>query len=77
MPVLQHGDEEYGQYNAELGRHTGGPFTIKVSPLMRIEELRKVIYVSGNLIVHVHSLAIVCGSWASGCCFWECLCGVR
>jgi len=44
--VLQHTEEEYGPYDEGEGRHRGGPFTIRVSPTMRIEELRKVIYVS-------------------------------
>jgi hypothetical protein len=43
-----HGAEEYGEKVDAQGRHSGGPFFIEVSPKMRVEELRKVIMVSGS-----------------------------
>ena len=43
---LQHSEDEYGEEVGPDGRHRGGPFTIQVSPKMRVEELRKAIRVS-------------------------------
>ena len=43
---LQHSEDEYGDEVGPDGRHRGGPFTIQVSPKMRVEELRKAIRVS-------------------------------
>lgn len=41
-----HTDDEYGaKIDVKTGQHSGGPFTIDVSPKMRVEELRKVIRV--------------------------------
>lgn len=40
-----HTPEEYGATVDDNGRHSGGPFTITVSPKMRIEDLRRVVYV--------------------------------
>jgi hypothetical protein len=34
----------------ETGRHSGGPFKIRVSPDMRVEELRIVIRVGGWVV---------------------------
>lgn len=42
---FQHSEDEYGAEVGPDGRHHGGPFTIEVSPKMRVEELRKVIRV--------------------------------
>jgi hypothetical protein len=54
-----HKDEEYGSVVAADGRHSGGPFTIDVSPKMRIEELRRVIYVSSpSLYMCLHDLEL-------------------
>jgi hypothetical protein len=44
--LLQHTDGEYGEEVGADGLHRGGPFPIKVSPKMRVEEVRKVIWVS-------------------------------
>ncbi|PRW18340.1 tetratricopeptide repeat-containing [Chlorella sorokiniana] len=38
-----HTDDEYGEEVGPDGQHRGGPFTITVSPKMRVEELRHVI----------------------------------
>lgn len=43
---LQHSDDEYGVHVNDKGEHYGGPFTIQVSPKMRVDEVRKVIRVS-------------------------------
>ena len=40
-----HTPEEYGITVDAKGGHSGGPFVIHVSPKMRIEDLRRVIYV--------------------------------
>ena len=45
QPHAQHADDEYGVNVDEQGRHSGGPFDLEVSPLMRIEDLRKLIRV--------------------------------
>jgi hypothetical protein len=48
LPLLlfmQHGEHEYGELVNEEGDHYGGPFSISISPKMRVEELRKVIRV--------------------------------
>jgi hypothetical protein len=46
VPCLtQHEESEYGAAVGPDGRHSGGPFTMSVSPKMRIEELRLVIRV--------------------------------
>lgn len=44
----QHTADEYGPVRGPDGRHSGGPFTIDVSPAMRVEELRRVIRVSSS-----------------------------
>lgn len=41
----QHSDDEYGEEVGPDGQHRGGPFSITVSPKMRVEELRAVIRV--------------------------------
>lgn len=50
-PREQHSEEEYGAEVGPDGRHRGGPFTIDVSPRMRVEELRNVIRVGGRWAV--------------------------
>lgn len=47
IPVVSelHTPEEYGEKVDKDGKHSGGPFVLKVSPKMRVEELRKVIMV--------------------------------
>lgn len=42
---MQHDESEYGEIVDEQGKHSGGPFTIHVSPKMRITDVRKVIKV--------------------------------
>ena len=46
----QHTDDEYGEEVGPDGQHRGGPFSITVSPKMRVEELRKVIRVSRAIL---------------------------
>jgi len=41
-----HTEKEYGSKRDQNGKHSGGPFTIDVSPKMTIEDLRLVIKVS-------------------------------
>lgn len=48
--TLQHTADEYGEKVNKQGGHSGGPFIIKISPTMRVEEVRKVIRVS---LVHL------------------------
>ena len=45
-----HTPEEYGSEIDAKGRHHGGPFKINISPKMRVEELRRVIYEKGGII---------------------------
>lgn len=45
-----HTHDEYGATVDAEGRHSGGPFTIKVSPKMRVEELRRIIMDQGGII---------------------------
>eukprot|EP00877_Chromochloris_zofingiensis_P002825 jgi/Chrzof1/12543/UNPLg00494.t1 len=45
-----HDDSEYGAEMKADGQHYGGPFTIHVSPKMRVEELRTVIRDKGGII---------------------------
>ena len=42
----QHDDSEYGDQRTRDGAHCGGPFWIKVSPKMRVDEVRHVVSVS-------------------------------
>ncbi len=44
--LVQHTADEYGEEVGADGRHRGGPFTLRVSPKMRVEDLRRVIRVS-------------------------------
>lgn len=44
---MQHDDREYGDQRASDGSYCGGPFWISVIPKMRVEDLRRVIRVSG------------------------------
>eukprot|EP01026_Neomeris_dumetosa_P042555 TRINITY_DN3550_c1_g1_i7.p3 TRINITY_DN3550_c1_g1~~TRINITY_DN3550_c1_g1_i7.p3 ORF type:complete len:211 (-),score=20.58 TRINITY_DN3550_c1_g1_i7:207-839(-) len=54
---LLHVDDEYGiNVNAD-GKHSGGPFTIEVSPKMRIEDLRLHIYKIGGIIPALQKLS--------------------
>ncbi len=55
---MQHGDHEYGEHVNEKGEHYGGPFTLQISPKMRIDELRKVIRVRELL-----QQGPCCGQW--------------
>ena len=48
---MQHTDDEYGVNVDDQGRHSGGPFDLEVSPLMRIEDLRKLIRVGGLAVL--------------------------
>jgi hypothetical protein len=66
---LQHTEDEYGTEVDEQGRHYGGPFTIHISPKMRIEELRLIIRVrelgavsecTGGLPIFYFLFASVC-----------------
>ena len=41
-----HTNDEYGTHVDENGKHSGGPFSIEVSPKMTIEDLRLEIKVS-------------------------------
>lgn len=53
-----HDADEYGaDIDAATGRHSGGPFEIKVSPAMRIEELRSVIYRVGGILPALQKLS--------------------
>ncbi len=45
-----HSPDEYGANVDGNGLHSGGPFKISVSPKMRVDELRKVIYEKGGII---------------------------
>ncbi|KAK9832968.1 hypothetical protein WJX74_003142 [Apatococcus lobatus] len=51
-----HTEEEYGKKQAS-GKHTGGPFMIDVSPKMRIEDLRKVIWREGGILPGLQKLS--------------------
>lgn len=44
--LQQHDDSEYGDQRTSDGAHCGGPFWIKVSPKMRVDEIRRVVSVS-------------------------------
>ena len=44
--LRQHDDSEYGDQRTSDGAHCGGPFWIKVSPKMRVDEVRRVVSVS-------------------------------
>eukprot|EP00879_Flechtneria_rotunda_P026285 GHRR01028018.1.p1 GENE.GHRR01028018.1~~GHRR01028018.1.p1 ORF type:complete len:142 (+),score=15.29 GHRR01028018.1:308-733(+) len=58
LPLLiQHDDNEYGADIGPDGNHTGGPFTIRVSPLMRVEELRNVIRDTGGILPALQKLS--------------------
>lgn len=46
VPCLQHDESEYGEHmDAASGAHSGGPFRVRVHADMRVEELRKAIWV--------------------------------
>ena len=67
--AVQHTDEEYGKRQGS-GKHTGGPFRVAVSPTMRIEDLRKVIWVSSHLEQQgfvVNSTIVHLIAWAQPC----------
>lgn len=61
---VQHDESEYGADMSTDGRHTGGPFTIRVSPKMRIEELRNVIRDVGGVLP-----ALQVGARVNNVCF--------
>ncbi|KAI3435551.1 hypothetical protein D9Q98_001616 [Chlorella vulgaris] len=52
-----HTADEYGSEVGPDGLHRGGPFTIEVSPKMRVEELRIVIRDKGGIIPGLQQLA--------------------
>ncbi|KAK2079390.1 hypothetical protein QBZ16_003081 [Prototheca wickerhamii] len=52
-----HADDEYGVNVDEQGRHSGGPFDLEVSPLMRIEDLRKLIRDKSGIIPALQKLS--------------------
>ena len=54
---MQHDGSEYGEQVDASGRHHGGPFQVQVSPLMRVEELRKVIRDKGGIIPALQRLS--------------------
>lgn len=54
--AVQHDDSEYGAEMKADGQHYGGPFTIHVSPKMRVEELRTVIRVSLMIMTAARAL---------------------
>ncbi|KAK9868405.1 hypothetical protein WJX84_002515 [Apatococcus fuscideae] len=51
-----HTPDEYGNAGAS-GKHTGGPFRVSVSPTMRIEDLRKVIWKEGGVLPGLQKLS--------------------
>jgi Ubiquitin family len=63
VPLLhptQHDDDEYGATvtgEGRLKRHSGGPFTVTVSPKMRIDELRCVIRDVGGVLPALQRLS--------------------
>eukprot|EP00775_Hariotina_reticulata_P008823 gene8823-9002_t len=64
LPTIQltvtselHDDHEYGAEVDDAGSHSGGPFTINVSPKMRIEELRNVIRDVGGVLPALQKLS--------------------
>ncbi|GLC42997.1 hypothetical protein PLESTM_001411000 [Pleodorina starrii] len=53
-----HDDSEYGEIqDPATGRHSGGPFKIRVSPKMRVEELRLVIRDAGGILPALQKLS--------------------
>ncbi len=53
-----HGADEYGaEVDAATGRHSGGPFTVRVSPKTRVEELRGVLRDAGGLLPALQRLS--------------------
>ncbi|KAF8060592.1 ubiquitin [Scenedesmus sp. PABB004] len=53
----QHDASEYGARVASDGSHSGGPFTVRVSPGIRVEELRAVIRDAGGILPALQRLA--------------------
>ncbi|KAI8471917.1 MAG: hypothetical protein J3K34DRAFT_415633 [Monoraphidium minutum] len=52
-----HDESEYGADVGPDGRHSGGPFTIEVSPKMRVEELRAIIRDVGGVLPALQRLS--------------------
>ncbi|GIL62388.1 hypothetical protein Vafri_16609 [Volvox africanus] len=53
-----HEDSEYGEIkDPGTGHHSGGPFRIRVSPKMRVEELRLVIRDKGGIVPALQKLS--------------------
>merc|ERR1711933_568131 len=52
-----HTNDEYGTHVDENGKHSGGPFSIEVSPKMTIEDLRLEIKAKGGIIPGMQKLA--------------------
>ena len=59
LPVMSelHTDAEYGTTVGKDGQHSGGPFVLKVSPKMRVEELRKLIHETSGILPAVQKLS--------------------
>ena len=59
LPIMSelHTDDEYGTKVGKDGKHSGGPFVLKVSPKMRVEELRKLIYETCGILPAVQKLS--------------------
>ncbi|GMH32680.1 hypothetical protein BSKO_00514 [Bryopsis sp. KO-2023] len=54
---LLHDDTEYGDQVDSEGRHSGGAFKIRVSPKMRISDLRNVIRDEGGILPALQKLS--------------------
>lgn len=55
---MQHYDNEYGEkVDSKTGQHHGGAFIIKISPKMRIEEVRTVIRDKGGILPALQKLS--------------------
>lgn len=52
-----HDDGEYGANVDANGKHTGGPFTVSVSPKMTVEDLRLVIRDKGGILPGLQRLS--------------------
>jgi len=52
-----HEDHEYGAVDPASGKHSGGPFKIKVAASMRVEDLRLVIRDVGGILPALQRLS--------------------
>lgn len=58
LTITQHDANEYGEnVDSTTGQHSGGPFTIDVSPSVRVEELRRIIRDRGGIIPALQRLS--------------------